>query len=489
LKNHLIDSTLKKVPQSCMADGSKTSRQLEKVISSLCDQFKKSQPPDLPKLFDEMSSHVPAYTARFAAIVYPQLIDLLRYPEKCPPATNKAIEFLFHMLESVIPGSAATDPYPTLFSNTNFLKAVLRHTGLNSDGEFDQRILTLIHSFMLVKEPTKFVDLLLRSKESLFPLLQACTKVSDYNACVLCNELVICHPDVKKLLVDYIRPLLRQFPPHLAVGLMNAIEELRMPPSDFEAWLAKHKTLTMSDLSQACQYAPALWSRPFSLDLILATTPPERLSFVSWIHRMEPQDLVLSQESTLRAVDSLTNPSFSFKTVQEDPVSKSSRQINTLDLFLFTRLYVLSFADPKDVSQKGIDAVCDLTLDTDVWVAAAALQVIALWVAKYRFVPEVWRVYQIAGQVDLAGASGLGNMYRVVLHFFATVHPIAESILRAERALRFDRTHKVRITRESWKFPHFAKVIHEAPEILDVKPEAALAVLGEIVEYFGIEAA
>jgi hypothetical protein len=152
-------------------------------------------------------------------------------------------------------------------------------------------------------------------------------------------------------------------------------------------------------------------------------------------------------------------------------------------------LYVLSFADPRDVAQEGVDAVLDLAVDTDVWVAAAALQVIALWIVKFRFVPEAWRVYQVAGQIDWAGSTGLGNLYRIVLHFLATVQPFAESILRAEPTLRFDPENRVRITRESWEFPHFTQVIDDAPGMADVRPEAAVALLGEIVEYFGIQAA
>jgi hypothetical protein len=466
-------------------------RAREKAVTTLCDQFRRASLPDLPKIFEDMAAYIPTYARRFITVVYPTMIDLLREPEKCPAATSKVIDFLYLILESVEPRNPETDPYGVIFSNPDFLKAIFRHTGLNSRGNFDRRVLEIIQGYLLVKEPTKIVALLLESKEIIFPLLQGCAKRNSHHACVLCNQLVVCHPDVKNLLIADIKPLLLKFPPHLLVDLFIASAELKQTMSDeeFETWLSRQREFSLSDVQQVCKFFPAIWDKTFSLQMLLSTTPAEKLTFLNWIHTMGPQDFVLSPEMTADAVDCLMTPKYRSRRTTEDMTDIEAREASARITHRFPRLYVLSFADPKNVSPEGIDRIYSLAVSEDIYVAAAALQVLAIWIAQFAFVPERWPVYQIAAQVDATPSVGLGHLYRVVMHYLAKALPLAEGILRADPGVRFDPKDAVKVTRESWEFPHFTAFVRRVPLFDDSDQDKALNVLGELMDYFSIEAA
>jgi hypothetical protein len=463
-------------------------RARDRTITALCDQFRRASLPDLPKMFDDMATYIPTYTRRFITVVYPVMTDLLREPEKCRAATDKAIDFLSLILESAELRNPETDPYGVIFSSPDFLRALFRHTGLNARGRFDRRVLEIIQTYLLVKEPTKIVTLLLESKESIFPLLHGCAKQNDYRACVLCNQLVVCHPDVKSLLIADIKPLLLKFPPHLLVDLFIASAELKETMSDeeFEAWLSRQREFSLSDVQQVCRFFPAIWDKPFSLQMLLNATPAEKLTFVNWIHTMGPQDFVLSPEMTASAIDSILAPP---DTLAEDGLAAETREVDTRVTHVFPRLYVLSFADPNNVTPQGIELIYGFTVSEDTYIAAGALQVLAIWIAKFAFVPEKWPVYQIATHVDAASSVGLGHLYRVVMHYLARALPLAEGIVRADPGVRFDPKDTVKVTREPWEFPHFTGFVKTVPLFDDWDQAKALNVLGELMDYFSIEAA
>jgi hypothetical protein len=350
-------------------------------------------------------------------------------------------------------------------------------------------VLEIIHTYLLVKEPTKIVTLLLESKESIIPLLQGCARQNDSRACVLCNQLVVCHPDVKNLLIADIKPLLRKFPPHLLVDLFIASAELKETMSDdeFEAWLSRQREFSLSDVQQVCQFFPAIWNKPFSLQMLLTTTPADKLTFVNWIHTMAPQEFVLSPEMTADAVESLLRPTYKLTRTSDDIITRQTKDTDIRTTHIFPRLYVLSFANPTYVAPKGIETIYEFAVAEDAYIAAGALQVLAIWMARFAFVPEKWPVYQIAAHVDATGSIGLGHLYRVVMHYFAKAFPLAESILRADPGVRFDPKNTLKVTRESWEFPHFTAFVRTVPLFDDWDQGKALCVLGELMDYFSIE--
>jgi hypothetical protein len=359
---------------------------------------------------------------------------------------------------------------------------------LNDSREFDQRVLSILH-ILLAKQGNIFVPFIIQSKEAVFPLMDACTKKRDNSACILCNQLVVSHPDVQRALIPDLKPMLREFPAALTVDLMLGSIELKetMTQPEFEDWLFKQDVLTMSDVCQSCRLFTGIWEKVLVLEMFLRTTPPEKYGFVDWIHRQPPQSLEVRPQIIEDTVESLLNPKFELPIVRDDIGGK---MINTRELYIFSRLYVLSFADPAFVSPAGISAVYKFLDEGFPYIAAGALQVLAIWVANFGFSPERWVIYKIAAQINGRRSEGMQQLSRVILALYAKVGKMGEHMLMTEDSLRFDPKNRMKITRETWEFPHLAAVIDTvAPFDVDCDQMRALAVLGELVTYLGLDLA
>jgi hypothetical protein len=449
------------------------------TITALIDEFRKAQPADLGRIFNSFSRYIPDHTSRIAPVVVPRIVGILTSPAASPQSISQSIDFLHTMLSRVTKGNSATDPFPFFCQTPNFLAAVFSHVGVNSKLDFDQRVLTILLSHLLPCDSTRIFAFLRDSKASILPLLEGCAKTSDYNACLLAHQLITTNPDILASLVDSIKPLLRHFPPQLLVGLIFANETLRatITDSEFENYLIGRTHFSVPDVREVCRHFPSIWNQVLSLKMLLLTTPPDRTEFVNWIYFMERQDFDLPPDLTQICMDSILSAKVGFEAIDDSNVTVNG-------LYLFPRLYTLSFADPSELSEKVIDRLYALTADADPYAVSGAVQTLSFWIAKRHFVPPDWTAYQIAALVDGA-ADGIAQLYRLALHLYASVVPAVEAMLMTDGSVRVS-AGQSDVSNEPWLFPHLRTVFADVPSFEGYEEKAAFEALGEVAEYFGI---
>jgi hypothetical protein len=449
-----------------------------KAVKKVLDRFPKANPFGIPPLYDELEAYIPVYLPLIIPAIARKVVELTVLHETNPGPASRTLDFLLLVLKS----PSDFDTAGTLMVDNDFLPVLFLQTRLNAAGDFDQRVLEILE-ILLAKQGNKFVEFLLKSKQTIFPLIHACTRKRNTHACTLANQLVVSHPEVRKLLIPDLKPLLQEFPAALTVDLMLGSVELKetMTEAEFDDYLFKQPVLTMSDVSQSCRLFTGIWVKPLVLDLFLRTTPPEKFGYVDWIHRQPAQDLVLEPPIIASTVEAILRPRYAFD-ILKDP--HSGKEIDTCALFMFTRLYVLSFADPNVVGPEGIEKVYEFIDASHPYVAGAALQVLGLWIAKFEFMPERRVIYKVAAQINGTRGEGTQQLCRVILGLFARIAEIGQLMLRADVAFRFVPGNRMKVTREVWEFPHFSPVIDLVVAFpIEYDQKTALAFLGEIVDY------
>jgi hypothetical protein len=450
-----------------------TRKSPAEAIAALTEEFRKADASDLGRIFTAFSRFIPEHSSRIAPVVIPRIVGILAASGAPPQTVSQSIDFLQEMLSR-----ASTDISAFFWENGGFLKALFSHIGLNAKLEFDHRIFTIILDFIR-EHPDRVFDFIRGSPGSILPLLEGCTKASDCDACSLALQLVTTQADVQASLIDTIKPLLRLFRPQLLVGLIVASDELRATITDSElhGYLVGQKQFSLPDVREVGRHFPGVWNELLSLKMLLMTTPPDRPEFVDWIHTMEPQTLELSPELTNMCTDSILSAKI-------EPRNIDDSNVTVKGLYLFPRLYVLSFADPANISDAMTDRLYALIADRDPYPAAGAIQVIAYWIAKRRFVPAAWTVYQIASLVDGADPS-LAQLFRLVLHLYANSTPIAEAILLTDPSIRLTSTQS-NVADSPWSFPHLTQIFSDVPSFDGYDEKTALEALADISDYFGL---
>ncbi|OHT09167.1 hypothetical protein TRFO_22093 [Tritrichomonas foetus] len=481
--NSLLSSLIKMKP-------SKEYEKREKACNDQIDKFNKLQAPTVGPIIAELNKYVPEFTSLIVTRTLIKMINIISMGNIPRDVLDDLIDLILNMINKSN-GNPDEDPFKTLFLSKEFLIGIFLRTGLDESGQFNHKVITLIYQHLIAKGPQFFVDFLSESKESVYALMNALADKGkyDYEAELLFNQLFVCNPKVKQSLIPEIIPLIRKFSPHLVVDLMIASNEIKntMTMDEFEEWLLEQENYTLSDVNQVFTFYKELWPRILSMKMILRTDPPKKQAFIKWIHGMPAQDIELPEELTRITLDQMMNPKYEFETVEDEHLK--NQKFNTRDFYLFSRLFVLTHAHPDHVinDKESTKFLFNLIHEQSEYVAAAALQVLIIWIAKYDFAANASIVYQIAEEIESNRSEAIKCLYQLCLHYLATKHKVAEMMLRAEKVLRFIPRKKALLTRSSWEFMNFEPFIDQAPmfELYDEK--VMLQILDCITEYLGIQ--
>ncbi|KAH0795569.1 hypothetical protein GPJ56_000448 [Histomonas meleagridis] len=467
------------------AEQQKKEKELQqRQCSDAAEKFNKASVENLVPIIEEFKKYIPNFSSLLISKIFPKLTNLIA-TNTTPREVNEALfSILLLMLSKANPNIPETDPYNTLYSDPDFLAALFLHTGLDEHGKFNKKVIEIFAKYLIVKDPTKIVSFLIDSKESVFDLMNGLTHTNDVDASILFNQLVVCHPNVKSSFVPTLKPILKRFPPHLVVDLMIASQELKdtMTQEEFEQWLDEQNTFTLSDVHQVIRFYSDIWNKDLLLRMILRTAPPQKYSFVDWFHTMPSHSLQLSPELTTVCVQSILDPKYEFEEI-DDISALNYGRFNTIEPYLYSRLFVLTHADPKEMPNELIEKLYELLNDESDFVLAGVLQVISQWAYEKEFELDKKFVYRIARQMNIRDDESLKHLCRMTLHAISNKNKVARAVLLAEESLRMRNEWMRRALRPSWIFPNMKDVAKNLPLMNGCTQESALTLLGFVDEY------
>ncbi|KAK8893639.1 hypothetical protein M9Y10_022064 [Tritrichomonas musculus] len=464
----------------------KSNAKLKKNCQELINKFNKSK-SDLPPIINELCEYIPEFTKLIISEIFQKIINYLSMGNVPEEIIGCIFDMILKMLEKVDASNPETDPYPTIFSDPEFLTGLFMHTGLNEDDKFDHRVIDIIYHLFL-KGPEKMISFLATSKASVDPLMKGLTRkgIRDDKAANLFNQIFVCHPSISNLLIEDVIPLIRKFPPGLVIDLMIRSPQIKstMTEEEFKQWLLDQETFTLSDVHQVFILYSSLWQDSLTSILILRSRPSEKLYFIKWIHDMPSLEIEISEELTKEAVMQIVNPKYEFQIIIDE--TSNPKEIDTRNLYLFPRLFVLSLSNPAHVEQSDFPKLYELLFEKNDYVAAAAIQVVTLWIVKYNFIVDYRITYRVAEIVELIKPSPLRTLYQILIHFIGTQNKVPEMILRTDPAMRYNPQNAKKAKVQSWEFPNFSFIFDNVPSYDKYDQNKMLMLLGDISQYLGL---
>lgn len=453
----------------------------QRIIKTNIKKFNAAQLNDIPSIINEFGKFIPDYSYFIFSKISDKFIKLIS-GSALNIALDPLFDFLLRVLSKTNPDDPDTDPLPLLCSSPDFLSALFARTYLNESKEFNHKVIEIIGKHIIVKEPTSIVSLLMSSNEHAFPLMNGLTEKNDIDAAILFNQLVVCHPKVKLSFIPIVKPILKQFPVHLVVDLMIASNELEkvMTQEEFEEWLMEQKEFTLSDVHQLVTFYKDIWNKNLLIHMLLKTSPPDKLAFIKWIRNMPSHNILNSKEDTEKCSSSIMEPEYTF--IDVDDIS-AHMHFNTKELYLFSRLFILSHSDPCDVPDSCLNYLYKLATDEHEYVSAAALQVIALWTVEKHFTCQPSFVYQLSSQIARQKSEPMQNLHKMLLHVLSTTNNIAKGILYSEPTVRLHPQSLPKVLRSSWVFPNLKDAAKTLPLMDGHTQNTAVNFIGFIDEY------
>lgn len=466
----------------------KEKEKKRKACNDLINQFLTCSNDKLAQIVESLFEFIPDFTSLILSKTYAKIISILSKKNSSKDISDKIIEMFVLMLEKSN-GNIQEDPYRIIFSDKSFLSCIFIHTGLDEKGEFNHQVIHLINDYLLLKGPVFFVRFFLESKESIYLLMRSLANQTgdDIKAAHLFNSIFIINPKIKDSLIIEVIPLIKKFPPHLVIDLMIASEEIKrsMSVEDFKEWLLKQDKFTLSDVNQIFNLYPSLWQSLLPFHLILKTDPPRRLAFIKWMHDMPPiQNIDIPSEISHDAFNQIICPPYKFGSIED---IDESQNYNSYDLFIFSRLFVLTYSNPIHCFKGSIKYLYGCIHSKSEIISTASIQVLINWMARFDFVIQTNIVYGICEEICISNNKSIKCLFQIFLHFISKKCKVAEMILRNDPELRFDIKNALYLKRSFWAFQNLNELIDKIPTYDDFDEKGMLRVLDCITEYFGIQ--
>lgn len=445
----------------------------EKDLSEKMTKLKKASSSGQVAIIYDLFQFIPDYTYIILYKFVGKFTENLKNPIS-DKATSATVDLICHMIEKsdellqVSKNSKESDnktseflPYPPFLKQSKFIDYLFCLTSV-----LDERVILMLEKFY-THDPMYFVKWILAQKHPekspLMLLFELVVKTQNLRVGRIAHLLTVSQKEVTAHLIPtIIRPLLKKFPVSIVIDLMVASTEIRemIPFADFEVWLLTHDRFTLSDIEIVTGFYKELWLSETSIKLFLRSDPPMKMNNVKWISERDPQtNIDLSYEMTMQTIKQL-RPNIEFTGPCEDCET-------TRDPYMFVRLFVLSFSNPKTIGLDTQNLVIELVKDKNEFVSAAATQCIMYWILKFDYQIKPFLVYRVASAaVDEKITEALRYLYMSALHLFGKQQDVASAILQAEEKLRFTSNLRIKLCRNSWIFPHFKCNV---PKILKIK--------------------
>ncbi|KAK8893102.1 hypothetical protein M9Y10_021517 [Tritrichomonas musculus] len=467
----------------------------EKDLSDKMTKLKKATSSSQVALIYDLFQFVPEYTNIILAKLVSKFTDNLKNPIT-DKVTSATVDLICHMIEKsdiLLQESKSskegTDqkvdgntidylPYPPFLKQSKFIDYLFYLTA-----NFDERVILMLEKFY-AHDPLFFVKWILSQKRPekspLMLLFQLVVKTQNLRVGRLGHLLTVSRKDVTAYLTPtIIRPLLKQFPVSIVIDLMVASTEIRdiIPFADFEVWLLTHNHFTLSDIEIVTNFYKQLWLSETSMKLLLRSDVPTKMNEVKWISQREPQtNIDLSYELATQAIKQL-KPDIKFTGPCDDCET-------TRDPYMFVRLFILSFTNPKKIGLDTHNLVIELIKDKNEFVSAAATQCIIYWMLHYDYQIKPSVVYRVSSAaVDEKTPECLRYLYMCALQVFGEKQDVASAILQAEENLRFSSKLRIKLCRSGWIFPHFKNNVQKILKIKLVDYNQAADLVSFITGY------
>ena len=443
----------------------------ERKVNQLIGRALKSHGAYLLPVYKEMWEYVPEFSNLIMQRTAQQVAKVIVSLETPVDVQAEILELVAAMVDQTDEEKPETDAVKALLSEPDMIPALFRLTR-----NVDARVIRIM-SAMLLRDPMKFIRFIQATEDAVKPLIQSVALSQDEDAGHLLHKIAVSNVAVLKLLTPALKPQLRKYPATIAIDFMVSSAELLevIPQEDIESWLLQHNRFNIFDVDQLCNILyPFLWNRQISVYVLNRTAPPQQIEHVAWLHGMAPQDFVVSAaEARFASRAVLSFPG------EDEPVPQTSR-----NAYMFVRLYVLSLADPKDLSVDAATALLRLMTDESEWVAAAALQVVFIWLQTKAFVIDCDFVFVIAAaSVNKERSPELSALYKAMLHQVGVQHNVAATILMSEPRMQFDMNLVPTILAQKWTFPHFQQYLEKLPDLHLIDYQESCRVLGFMVNY------
>lgn len=468
----------------------KEKEKKRKACSELINQFVACTNNKLAQIAESLINFIPEFTSLIITQTYSKIINILSTKNTAKVVIDKVFEMLIFMFQNS-KGNVQEDPYRTIFSNKLFFNSIFMYTGLDDKGEFNHKIINFIYNCLLLKAPEYFVNFFLESINPIRLLMNSLANQAgdDMEASQLFNSIFASNPKIRDSLISEVIPLVKKFPPHLVVDLMIASEVIKntMTIDDFKEWLLKQNKFSLSDVNQIFVLYPPLWQSLLPIQMILKTDPPRRIAFIKWIHDMPPiQNIVIPSEFIHEAFNQISCPPYQFESIEDIITSPKESKYDSYDLFVFSRLFVLSYSNPEHAFKGSINFIFECIHSKSEFISTAAIQVLASWIVKFNFLVPSTIVYGICEEICTAKNKSIKCLYQILLHLISKGCKVAEMVIRNDPELRFDAKNAFLVKRSTWEFKNFDELIDLVPSYDDFDEKGMLRVLDCIIDYFGI---
>jgi hypothetical protein len=171
-----------------------------------------------------------------------------------------------------------------------------------------------------------------------------------------------------------------------------------------------------------------------------------------------------------------------------DPSFEVSDGNDPSEPYAFVRLFGLSFANPTlEMNAAIVSFLIQLLFDQHEFIAAAAVQVIMVWVLTYEMTVPSSVIYRTtAAIVDQRRSPVLRDLYRALFRLLGSQSEAVASIMSSEPAMGYDEAMEAGICEANWSFPHFADVLRRLLAVRIVGYSDSMIVLGSIINSLGM---
>ena len=439
----------------------KPSTPKEKELSDIMAKIKKEDGKSFPVLLPKLHEYIPKYTNLILSKLASKFVHELKQTSESGELTDSqcaVLDLFCFFINEYDKNIPETNPFQLLYNESNIVKYLFSHTN-----KLDLRLINIIVS-MFEYEPMIIVKWIKKNYKALQPLIKMASETGNIESSKLVQRLTVSNmQEIYPLLVPFIKPLLTTYPVSVVIDFMISSKEMKevIPESKFEEWLLQHPSFTISDIEVVTKFYNFVWMNETSSTLLLRSIPPDKFKDLGWMHRSEPQNYELKEETLNECQSKLLNNKYS------DDESRENDSKRTTIYFVY--LFVLSLGNPNNISKEVMDLLINFIYDENEneILASAAVQCFIYWVSKYNFKISPNLVFMICSIIQ---SEKISKQYRslcsAALIVFTKILPVAASILMEDPSVRFTKEQEIPLKRTIWTFPHFVKLI---PSILSQK--------------------
>lgn len=416
----------------------------DKRLSELKDiikQLNKVEEKRYEEFLAKMIPYVPDYTTTILSECLDK-INLYLASQYSPVI----VTMLSLMTAGIDPSNPNTNPYKLLQADMYILPTLFQY--LSKDTPDLMKLLKLL----FLELTNKFIDYIDKHPDAVVQLVKLVTESQDK---LFCEFLLMCVNSKEELKEKYQTIIFNELPlwnPTCVINVLVGYPQMfsNILQEEIERWLTKKYQFLIDDVEQLVKIHQYLWENIFILQILVRTTPEVKVASISFIRKQTIHSFEVPDDVLTECCDSILKPLQDYIVTNEGDSRVS---------YLFIRFYVLSLADYRKVPEEIIDIIHSALVDPSDFLVAAAAQLIACWVIKFNYEFSRKLFYLLsAAAVNRENENPCRLLLQGIISMFSVNNELYTRILITEERLQTNWNKPLKVTRESFMFPHFIPI-------------------------------